>query len=46
MSVIKRFVGFHENIEDSIFKEIEDLETKLVNLKLPSKQSLITDFFK
>ncbi len=29
-----------------IFKEIEDLEIKLVNLKLPPKQSLITDFFK
>jgi hypothetical protein len=45
MSVIKLYVGSHQKVDDSIFQEIEDLESKLVNLKLPLKQSLITNFF-
>ncbi len=44
MSVIKLYVGSHQKVDDSIFQEIEDLESKLVNFKLPLKQSLITDF--
>ncbi len=36
MSVIKLYVGSHQKV---------DLESKLVNFKLPLKQSLITDFF-
>jgi hypothetical protein len=44
MSVIKLYVGSHQKVDDSTFQEIEDLESKLVNFKLPLKQSLITDF--
>jgi hypothetical protein len=45
MSEIKLYVGSHQKVDDLIFQEIEDLESKLVNLKLRLKQSLITDFF-
>ncbi len=45
MSVIKLYVGSHQKVDDSIFQEIEDLESKIVNMKLLLKQSLITNFF-